>query len=171
MKVIDYLDFLFYKIGRQHTDFELQIQNKDGFMSKRRKYSDVGFKKEKWFLDKANARTLMVNEVVLDMDPENDESEEEFEDRVYHVVKRLQQMDNLNFGVFESNRGVHIHIFFRKMFFMTTARRKEYRLSIIKEFKGDLHKVSERVTINLEFARHWKSGQPKALLLGNLLEV
>ena len=73
-------------------------------------------------------------------------------------------------GIFESNRGIHIHLFYDIMFIMNDSWRKKFRTEMIKKYQADLHKISERVTINLEFAEHWKSGKIKGLLKGNILE-
>ena len=170
MNKLDYLDYLYYLIGKQRCDFELQIQNKDGFMSKRRMYSDVGFSKEKWFLGKANARTILTNEVVLDIDPEKDETAEQFHSRLVNTVRMVLSENADRVGIFESNRGVHIHLFYNAMFHKPLVWRKKFRSSMIKKYQADPQKSSERVTINLEFANHWKSGKVKGLLKGNLLE-
>ena len=67
IRVLNHLDTLYYDIGKQMSDFELQIQNKDGYMSKRYKYSYVGFQKKR-FIVEANARTILKNEIVIDLD-------------------------------------------------------------------------------------------------------
>ena len=67
LRVLNYLDTLYYDIGKQMTDFELQIQNQDGYMSKRYSYSHVGFQKKR-FIVEANARTILKNEIIIDLD-------------------------------------------------------------------------------------------------------
>jgi len=170
MNKLDYLDYLYYSIGKQRCDFELQSQKKDGFMSKRRWYSEVGFEKQKWFLDKANARTILKNEVVIDIDPERGESDKDFQARLINTVRMVLSENADRVGIFESNRGVHIHLFYNTMFHKPLVWRKKFRSSMIKKYQADPQKSSERVTINLEFANHWKSGKVKGLLKGNLLE-
>ena len=145
MDKIQYLDWLYYHIGRQLTDFELQIQNKEGFMSHRRKYSDVGFSKELKWLEYANARTLLKNEVVIDIDPEKDEDSSLFIRRIKNTVHDLLRHNKAHpklIGVFESNRGVHIHIFDRDLFNMNDEEKRQYRTHYIKRFGGDLAKNS-----------------------------
>jgi len=167
MDKISYLDYLYYKIGKQTSDIELQIQKQEGFMSKRRKYSDAGFSKDTRWLAKANARTILINEGVLDFDPDKDETQEKFENRVVSLTGELK--DNATYyGIFNSNRGIHVHLFFKEMFEMSEKKRNEFRKFLIKRYNADLMKASERVTIALEFANHWKSGKVKEMIDGNL---
>jgi len=163
----DYLCKLYYYYGKQYTNFELQSQKKDGFMSKRHNYLDANGTK---FIDYANARTLLYNEIVIDMDPDKDEEQEHFENRILRAIAHMKS-SSFVWGAFSSNRGVHIHIFHNPMFFMSDEKRKEIRTKLIKLLGGDLHKVSDRVTISLEFAEHWKSGKIKEYITGNLFEV
>ena len=67
LRVLNHLDTLYYDIGKQMTDFQLQIQNQDGYMSKRYSYSHVGFQKKR-FIVEANARTILKNEIIIDLD-------------------------------------------------------------------------------------------------------
>jgi len=163
-----YLDFLYYIIGKQKTDFELQIQNQNGMMSKRRKYSDIGFAKEEWWLSKVNARTLLKNEIVLDIDPNDGETQEQLQDRCVGIVKTLYQYDLSQYGIFKSNRAIHIHCFFNTLFSIKENKRKEIRQKILKKFGADLQKSSERATIALELAPHWKNGKKKEMIYTNL---
>lgn len=167
---IGYMDKLYYLIGQQATDFEIQIQNKDSFMSKRKKYSDYGFNKIIWFLQKANARTILKNEIVLDIDQDKNESDEQFTERIKNTVKDVMKIKSDYWGVFESNNGVHIHLFYKGMFKMTEYKRKKFRDFMCKKYKADLQKNSERVTIAMEFAPHWKSKKIKEMIGGNLYE-
>ena len=168
-KQIDtWLDFLYYEIGKQVTDFYLQQQEKDGFMSKRRKYSEIGFEKNRYWLPKVNARTIMINEVVLDIDPMKDESEEDFKERIQKVQKDVMVEKPDYWGIFNSNHGIHIHQWFNRMFYWNVEKRKQFRLFCCKKYGADLQKISENVCIALGFARHWKSNKIKTMIRGNL---
>jgi len=169
-KHINILDFLFYKIGKQACDFSLQIQKKDGMFSKRKKYTDIGFEKNMWWLEKVNARSILTNEIVLDLDKGKNQTTQEF---IAEIVKSFKKY-NLNYYkyyIFNSNSGLHIHIFENKLFYMTEQERKAFRLHLIKLFNADPLKCSEKTMIALEYAKHWKSGKIKEFLYGNINEV
>ena len=169
--MLAYLDFLFYKVGKQNVDFFLQQQQQDKFMSKRRKYSDVGFSKDLKWLSFANARTIMDNEIVLDIDPLSGEYMEDFQERIVKVKKEIlvEKEDKPDYwGIFQSNRGIHIHIWFNKMLYWDSEKRKRCRLTFIDKYKADKLKINEKVMIALEGAPHWKSGKIKKLIEGDL---
>lgn len=165
---MSYLDYLYYKIGKQAVDFELQQQEKDGFMSKRRKYSEIGFKKDQYWLPRVNARTIMSNEIVLDLDPFPEESSDSFKERIERTKKEVLKEKPDYWGIFQSNRGVHIHLWYNKMFNWNYEKRKKCRIFFINKYGADLAKSSERVTISLEFKNHWKSGKIKEMIEGDL---
>jgi len=147
-----YLDKLFYEIGKQLYNFELQQQKRGGFFSKRRKYSDVGFSKNMWLIG-ANARTILGNELCLDFDPP-------FEHLETAVAQLKNKWDTVN--VFDSgSRGVHIHVFDKRIEKMSYDYREELRQYWIKKYGADAQKSSERTTIALEYAPHWKTGRLK----------
>ncbi len=165
---IGYLDYLFFKIGKQVTDFELQFQKKNGKFSKRRLFSEIGFEK-KPFLKYVNARTLLANEVVLDLDQEKKESDDDFGKRVIQTAEKvMNELLSSGYAIFNSNNGIHIHIYINEMFFMSEKERNELRKRLCYQYKADPQKASEKVTIALEFAKHWKSGKKKELIESDL---
>jgi len=170
MDKIAFLDFLYYKIGRQATDFQLQAQEKEGFMSKRRTYSNIGFSKDMYWLNKVNARTLLKNEVVLDLDPEKGESKEEFDARITKTIEESAKEDSQYYWVVKSNRGVHIHLIFKQMFSISDKQRIEFRKMLLKKYQADQIKHSDNVTINLEWSNHWKSGKKDEIIKQRGLE-
>jgi hypothetical protein len=167
----EYLDFLYYKIGKQSDDFQLQIQKKDGMFSKRKKYSEIGFEDDEWWLDKVNARTILKNEVVLDFDRPEGQSVDEFEGRVIDISIEIISNYNCKYAKFNSNSGIHLHLFFNSMLKMNPQERKAFRKKILIWFGGDRLKCTEKVTIALEFAKHWKSGKQKELIISNIKGV
>jgi hypothetical protein len=168
MDKITYMDYLFYKVGKQFTDFEVQSQEQGGKMSKRRKFSEVGFEK-KPFLNYVNARTLLINEVVLDLDQNKNESDNEFNTRVVETTKSvMNEFLCSGYTIFNSNNGVHIHIYINEMFFMVEKERIDLRKRLCYQFSADPLKSSEKVTIALEFATHFKSGKIKELIDSDL---
>ena len=152
----EWLDKLYYEIGKQNYDFELQIMKEGSTPSKRRKYSEVCFDsdnpKNQWFIENCNHRQLLANEIVLDL---------ENKEKLNQVIDELKSSE-LNFYVYDTHsKGVHISIFFNR-----EVTEKE-RLNFIKHFGGDIALASSRHMIALEGAEHWKSGKPKELIYGS----
>lgn len=166
---IGYLDYLYYVILKQSHDFELQQQNKEGFMSRRKKYSEVGFDKNYWS-NYANARTILPNEVCFDFDPENGESMSLFRHRVNLTIKKmLKECSPDYWGVFPTgSRGVHVHFFYKKLLYQPYPKRVQFRKKLLRRYGAEMLKSSERVTINLEWSNHWKTGNMKIMKEGNL---
>jgi hypothetical protein len=162
-KHIVYTDHIYYDVGRQLIDFELQQQKKDGFFSKRKKYRDVGFTKSRWLLY-ANARTILSNEIVLDFDIEKKESIDNFEKRILQTINVVKKYHRDVRPFYSGSKGVHVHIFDQELLKMNTYDREEHRESMLKMFGADTQKKSERTTIALEYAPHWKTGKPKVPL-------
>ena len=136
-------------------------------MSRRKKYSEIGFERNLWWLERVNARTILKNEIVLDFDPDKNETQEQFEERILKLASLIKGISP-DYTIFNSNRGIHVHIFTNKLLAMDERERVEYRIKIIKQFGTDLLKASERVTISLEYAPHWKSGKINELISGTV---
>jgi hypothetical protein len=154
----EFLDKLFYLYGKQNTDFYLNIMTKEGDIvksTKWRKYSDVCWSnnnKDIWFLEKVNNRSILKNEVVLDL---------EEAERVNEITEKLKKL-NLYFSLFKTgSRGYHYHLFFNRELI------KEEKLYLIKYFKCDEQKAGDKCMIALEYSPHWKSGKVKSLVEEN----
>jgi len=150
-----WLDYLYYEVCKGEFDFYLQYSEKDGVMTKWKKYSEVCFDfenpKNKWFLSKVNQRQILPCEVVLDL-----ESQEELQP----ALSKLRSF-NLPYYVFSTgSRGFHIHIFFKRKL------SSEEKHTIIKYFGADTMKAGDKCLIALEFTPHWKSGKIKELVSG-----
>jgi len=150
-----FLDDLFYNVGKQKYDFELCYLSKEkDIKTKWKKYSDVGFdienQKNRRAIEIANNRTILRNEVVLDLD-----NPELFK-------KLLEQLDNDEryYKVYKTgSKGYHFHLLF------DGELTPEEKLEIIKGYKCDTQKASERTMIALEFTPHWKTEKPKELII------
>jgi len=157
---VAYLDKLYYDKGKQLTDFELQVQKKGGFFSKRHNYRKVGFRRDP-FLKTVNARTILKNEIVFDFDPPNKMTPETYKEKLTDIINLLKKTFK-DVHVFDTgSRGIHVHVYENKMFQMNIEERTEYRRQYLKIFNADLQKASERTTINIEYAPHWKTGKIK----------
>jgi len=150
-----WLDYLFYKVGKQVFDFSLNaLRKKDGevISSKWKKYSELCFPVDigkEWKLNNINNRQIFPNEIVVDI---------ENRDRYNEVVEKIKH-DGLAFYAYDAgSKGIHIHIFCRK------ALSEEQKKFLIKKYCGDILKAYSKSTIALEFAKHWKSGKIKEVI-------
>ena len=151
---------LYYNKGKQGTNFRI-FHN---YMEKGQKM----FSKWVYYLDatiddikKATHRTLLINEVVLDFDPNPSESFEDLTIRVKNVCKDLwfKRMDYVCY--YTGSRGYHVHLYLKRMFFMNKENRRSFRVNIARFYGSELQKNSEGTGIALENVPHWKSGKKK----------
>lgn len=151
----EWLDYLFYKIGKQKYDFRLNglIKTEDGAKStKWKRYSEICFTINPWEdykIEWVNNRDILPIEVVIDLEDAN---------LLEVVKKKLIENEIKPFYIFSTgSRGYHIHIFYGR-----ELTQKE-KLAIIKYFYGDEQKAG-KTCIALEYAKHWKSGKEKELI-------
>ena len=98
----EWLDNLFYKIGKQQYNFELCCLKKGGAKSKWKKYLDV--QADKKFMENANNRTIFPCEIVIDL---------EEKERYPKIIKQIKK-DFKFYSAYETgSRGYHIHLFFK----------------------------------------------------------
>jgi len=157
-----WLDKLYYQIGKQNVDYELNIMKKEDGVTKStkwKKYSEVCFPIDQaghcddlhtWaFFNRCNNRSIFPNEIVLDLeDPD--------------------QFDNLKFALdayqfkyyaFKTgSKGYHFHLFFDEDLI------EAEKVLLINRFGCDAQKASKRCMIALEFTPHWKTGNTKSLI-------
>jgi len=144
-----YLDYLYCEVGRQNSKIELSYAKKD-------KEGNAVFTKWKDYhgvtedeLKKANNRTILLNEVIIDL-----EDKKQFPETFKKIKKDFKFYSAYETG----SRGYHIHLFFDKNL---DSSMKEI---IIKKYGGDLQKSSERCMIALELNPHWKTGKLKKII-------
>lgn len=141
-----WLDLLFYEKGKQNYNFELCCLDKDKIKSKWKKYLDVQADKE--FLEKVNNRTILPNEIVIDLE----------DPKLYPDILEKIKTDFQFYAAYETgSRGYHIHLFFDE------ELNSENKEIIIARYKGDLQKSSNRCMIALENFPHYKTGKTKNL--------
>jgi hypothetical protein len=152
-----WLDYLFYKIGKQAYNFKICAVEKDeqGNSIPKSKWLtyfeavaslDIN---ENWKLKKYNQRQILPNEVIIDLEDKKN---------LKDIILKLKE-SKLTFYIFDTHsRGVHINIFYNKKL---SKIRKEV---LIKYFQGDLSKSGDMTMIALEFCPHWKSGEIKDLV-------
>jgi len=149
----EWLDNLFYKIGKQQHDFlvcGLRKDKKGNTQStKWRKYSEVCFPIDPWEDYKIpwiNQRQILPIEIVIDL---------ETTEGIKEKINKLKEW-NVEFFLFATqSKGYHIHLFFKQTF------KPEEKSAVIKFFGGDLQKDANKTMIALEHTPHWKSGKIK----------
>jgi len=146
-----WLDYLYYKIGKQNCDFYLQYSEKEGIKTKWRRYSEVCFDyetpKNMWFLERVNQRQILPNEIVLDLEEKE------------QLLPSVNLLDKLSWSYYvfsTGSRGFHIHIFFNKSLSVQDKK------GVVEFFGADIMKIGEKTLIALEYSNHWKSRKQKA---------
>jgi len=150
MKKKQWLDKLYYEIGKQQFNFELCCLTKEGSKSKWKKYLDV--QSDEKFLEKANNRSIFPNEVAIDLE----------DPKLFVPVFEKIKRDFKFYSAYKTgSRGYHINLFFDK------ELDPKQKLIIIKKYAGDTQKASKRCMLALENCPHWKTGNPKELIEEN----
>jgi len=148
-----YLDILYYKIGRQNTNFKVSRYNR---------YNDR-FDKWQTYLDWAttreimpNQRTLLNNEIVIDIDKPG----------IYHRILQCIQLYKLYYFAYQTvdGRSRHIHMYVKGLDSLNMWARKDVRRAIIKKFMGDTMLSSDNHMIQMEYTQHWKTKGYKNLI-------
>ena len=146
-----FLDNLHYQMDKQQGNLELAFayKNKVGNpkWSKWRKYLDA--QGDEKFLGKVNNRTILPNEIVIDI-----EEADKFPEILEQVKKDFQFYSAYHTG----SKGNHIHLWF------DDALTPEEKKAIIQKYGADEQKAVERCLIALENFAHWKTGTPKTLI-------
>ena len=147
-------DKLHYEKDKQQGNLELAFAFKDNEgnpkWSKWRKYLDV--QSDEKFLEKANNRRILPNEIVIDI-----EEPERFDELLKQVKKDFQFYS----AYFTGSKGYHIHLWFDEP--LTPEEKK----TIIEKYGADLQKATDKCMIALENCPHWKTGKPKTLIESN----
>lgn len=149
----EWLDYLYYILGKQQFDFYLcgLWKNREGDIkaTKWKKYSEICFELNPWELDKikwVNQRQVFPNELVLDIEEPSE---------MPSIVAMLKK-DKIFFKCYSTgSRGYHIHLFF------IDKLTEEEKLFYIKKFGVDQQKAYSKTMIALENCPHWKTGKLK----------
>lgn len=161
-----YISFLHYCLGKQHSTFSVQRvwpqpDADQPLFSKRRPAFDVLCDDDiEWIRDIGN-RTLLRNEIVLDLDPERDETPDDFRNRMRDTIKKVRtQLSCATIAWTTGNRGCHIHIYDDKMFLHDANMREKIRARVCAMFGAET-KATESVPIMMEYAPHRKTRRLK----------
>lgn len=158
----EFLDYLYYEVGKQNCNFELTILSIDGAKSQWLTYLDA--QADNYFIEKANNRTILDIEVVLDLDPKDNETPEETTKRFKQLLDKLNK-DELSYkAYYTGSRGYHIHLIFDELKNFDKSTREKIKEYLIRKYDCDTMKKSERCMIALEYTDHWKTNNPKHLI-------
>lgn len=110
-------------------------------------------------IEKANLRTLCMDEVVLDL--EDKESAKK--------TKEKLEKENIIYIAFASgSRGVHFHLKFSQLKNYPEKIRNYIRKQIILFFNADVTKAAEKTLIAIADRPHWKTGKNKHFIKGKI---
>lgn len=163
-----FIDFLYYDLGRQWTNFRICCAwiGDDGKRnySRWKRYLDA--QRDLFFCSKANNRTLLINEIVLDYDQDKDDPKSW--ETYLEIIQNLKDRGlKLQAYATKSRRARHIHLFFGVEFASKPREeRNKIRLGLAREFHCDLSLASDNHMIPLEHTPHWKTKEIKSLLGG-----
>jgi len=126
---------------------------------------------EKWndwnFLNKVTDRSVLESEIILDVDPLKNETADQIRERFHKICDKLEKLGIRQYkGFFSGSKGYHIHFFDYDLIFYTEYERREIRERIIRKFKCDEMKKSEKSMISLEYNPNMKTGNLKELKRG-----
>lgn len=160
-----YLQWLCNKYG----DFKVAHKSKDGQWSKHFSvlYCWHNLDVQQWRLEIANNRQIFACELVIDLDPNTNETIEDMQNKLKEIVKDLRKRQVKYKIFFSGSRGYHIHCIIPYLLFMPQNKRTKYRESILRKYNADVAKKSEKTMIALEYAPHWKTGMEKIEVMEN----
>ena len=155
-----WLDYLYYKTGRQQTNFFVcgtySKDGKPGF-TKWKTYLDsvavidminhTETWEERKYFEAINQRQILPHEIVLDIEDPKE---------LNPIIENLRKWGWNNCFIFKTgSKGFHIHIFGNRNM---TIEEKE---AIVGKLGTDIQKCSEKNLIALEYCPHWRTGNLK----------
>ncbi len=156
-----WLDYLYYEMGKQATDFRLastyKDKNGDEKISKWHNYLDVQGNDK--LISEVNQRELLKNEIILDLDNGN------YEDYL-SLISRLRK-DGFKFYAYSTDeqRARHIHFFYdMKLALLEKKEREELREYLISRYGCDSQLKIDSHLIPIENTAHWKTGKIKEVI-------
>lgn len=143
-------------------DLEVCIMDKGNYFNSQWK-SWFEVRENNWWVKKVNNRLIALPEVVIDLDPEKNESKEEFEKRLKKALDYLKKRGYDFCTFFSGSRGYHIHIIMPDLMRYERDRYmlENIKLLLIKKLGGDHQKSCLRSMIAIAGAPHWKTGKKK----------
>lgn len=160
---------LYYKIGKQTTNFAVQYSKRTGedvIWSKRRQFLDLDPDRDQWFIAQISHRQILQNEIILDFDRVIPKSTALQEKDIQLLIQALDMERDFRYAMFHTgSRGIHVHIFYDQLATLDRKQREEKRKQLMKLFDWfgtlDYQKASDSCMIALEFVPHWKTHEEK----------
>jgi len=151
-----WLDYLYYKIGKQQTNFFVcgtYIKNGQIGFTKWKTYLDAvavidmidhseSFEDRKYY-EGVNQRQILPNEIVLDI---------EIPEELNPILDTIKIWGWEKYVFKTGSKGYHIHILFNRDM---KVLEKE---AVVKKLGTDIQKCSEKNLIALEYQPHWRTG-------------
>jgi len=125
---------------------------------------DVWESGEWWRIKKANNRQILECEIILDVDPEKDETPMQIKQRTKNIIDSLNESNIPHKAFFTGSKGYHIHIIVPRLPFYDPRIRKIIRERMIKFYGCDIQKASDNTMIAMEHCPHWKTGNKKEVV-------
>lgn len=148
-----YVDWLYYTVSKQWEGFKLSYMKllESGEVKSSNWWSYLEWQASSWKIRMANNRTILPNEIVLDVD------EKTIKESLAKTISITKDLNNkgINYIAYNTHsRGFHIHIFYERS-------NKIDKLKFIQQYGCEELKASEKCMIAIEGASHWKSGKVK----------
>jgi len=152
------LDYLYYDIGKQNTDFKLAYtygKKEESKFSKWLTYFEA--QQKEGFLEKVNQRTQLYNEITLDLDKGD----------YLGLIEQLKK-DELKFEAHSTDKGrcQQVHLFYSGLAELDKSDREKLKEAVIKKYGCDSAFKIDNHLVPLKYngAKHWKTGQEIKLI-------
>ena len=119
---------IYYEIGKQNTNFALQHSRKEEdevIWTKRKTFLELDPVKDKWFIDHANHRQILKNEIIFDFDRPIKKEEALSDPQVQKLLARFRE-ESWSFALYHTgSKGIHLHVYWNALILMRKEEWKE----------------------------------------------
>lgn len=158
-----------WKDKNNNTKSTKHIRYEEIMHHKRDEYIKKAGMTRKEFIDKVNQRTIIDNEIIIDIDEALEENLT-LKDTA-EVVNKILQQEELKDILYKygykghkayksGGKGYHFHIYCKTLSLKSSRERRKLRENIINACGGDVL-IKGGHTIQLEYAKHWRTGNIK----------
>jgi hypothetical protein len=159
------INWLYYEIGKQPESFKLSysyLKDSEHIFTKHSEFLELLEERNMWKLEKVNHRSVLKNELVLDIDTKD---KEEAHALMLKITDKLKQFDVPFKCYFTGSKGYHIHSYKNSWLFCSKEKREFEKSAIIKTLNCDGMKSYDKNMIAIEETPHWKTGNKKELVM------
>jgi hypothetical protein len=126
------LSKLYYEIGLQNTNFAIQHSHKEEeetIWTKRKTFLELDPIKDAQFIESANHRQILKNEIIFDFDRIIPKETALEDPDIKKLIFELQQ-DEFRFVIYHTgSKGIHVHIYFDALILSDKFSREDFSLS------------------------------------------